>query len=371
MDNGIISKRKYVIKTLLRVELLLSLMIYPIGFSTGLEGIQMLKLAIALLTAGMILALIAAGKNYNTFVKPLNLLVECINSLHKNDLTYRINLERTSGHKEIFRMMNITTEGLDDIIKNIRFSATTFIENLDDIMEIFRNISTANAAQLEMIGKGFTSLSELSSTVFSNEQNAGQANKDAELTLDAVIKGDEAVSETLKAMDEATLSSRKINDIIDIVNGIAFQTNLLALNAAVEAARAGEHGRGFAVVAGEVRNLAQRSASASADVQKLVNDTVQKISAGNSLVLKTADSLKIITDFAKRISTEISEINAASKEQAANLTEVNNTMKLIHEAAESNLKITEKAIELDEMVKKMAVSLYGQVSKFSVGMNDN
>jgi methyl-accepting chemotaxis protein len=102
-----------------------------------------------------------------------------------------------------------------------------------------------------------------------------------------------------------------------------------------------------------------------------VNDTVQKISAGNSLVLKTADSLKIITDFAKRISTEISEINAASKEQAANLTEVNNTMKLIHEAAESNLKITEKAIELDEMVKKMAVSLYGQVSKFSVGMNDN
>jgi len=371
MENGIISKRKYVIKTLLRVELLLSLFIYPIGIFTGLQGFQMLKLTAALLAAGLILALLAAGKNYNTFVKPLNLLVECINSLHGNDLTYRINLDRVSGHREIFKMMNITAEGLDEIIKSIRFSATTFIENLDDIMEIFKNISTANASQLEMIEKAFTSLSELSSTVFSNEHSAEQANRDAELTFDAVIKGDEAVSETLRAMEEASLSSRKINEIIDIVNGIAFQTNLLALNAAVEAARAGEHGRGFAVVAGEVRNLAQKSASASADVQKLVNDTVQKIAAGNTLVLKTADSLKIITDYAKKISSEISEINAASKEQSSNLTEVNNAMKLIHEAAENNLEITKKAIDLDEMVKKMALSLFGQVSKFNVGMDDN
>jgi len=371
MDTGIISKRKYVIKTLLRVELLLSIVIYPIGLFTDLHGLQLLKLALALLAAGLLLALLAAGKNYNTFVKPLNLLVECINSLHRNNLTYRINLDRATGHKEIFNMMNIKTEGLEHIIKSIRYSATNFIENLDDIMEIFKNISTANASQLEMIEKAFTSLSELSSTVFSNENNADQADKDAELTLAAVMKGDEAVSETLRAMEEASLSSRKINEIIDIVNGIAFQTNLLALNAAVEAARAGDHGRGFAVVAGEVRNLAQRSASASADVQKLVNDTVQKISAGNNLVLKTADSLKIITEYAKKISSEISEINAASKEQSSRLTDVNNTMKVIHEAAESNMKITDKAIELDEMVKKMALSLFGQVSKFTVGMDDN
>lgn len=371
MNNGIISKRQYVVKTLLRVELLLSLLIYPIGLFTGLEGIQMLKLAVALLVSGLLLALLAAGKNYNTFVKPLNLLVEWINSLHRNDLTCRIDIDKVSGHTEIFKMMNLTTEGLDEIIKNIRFSATTFIENLDDIMEIFKSISTANASQLEMIEKGFTSLSELSSTVFSNEQSAEQANRDARLTLDAVMKGDEAVSATLRAMEEASLSSRKINEIIDIVNGIAFQTNLLALNAAVEAARAGVHGRGFAVVAGEVRNLAQKSASASADVQKLLNDTVQKIAAGNNLVLKTAESLRIITDYAKKISSEISEINAASKDQSTNLTEVNNTMKLIHEAAESNLKITEKAIDLDEMVKKMALSLFGQVSKFTVGLDDN
>ena len=371
MDNGIISKQRYVIKTLLRVELLLSLIIYPMGLFIGLQGFQLLKLAAALLVAGLLLALLAAGKNYNTFVKPLNLLVECINSLHSNDLTYRIKLEKVSGHKEIFRMMNITAGGLDEIIKSIRFSATVFIENLDDIMEIFKSISTANASQLEMIVKGFNSLSELSSTVFSNEQSAEQANQDAVLTLDAVMKGDEAVSETLRAMEEASLSSRKINEIIDIVNGIAFQTNLLALNAAVEAARAGEHGRGFAVVAGEVRNLAQRSASASSDVQKLVDDTVQKIAAGNNLVLKTADSLKIITDYAKKISNGISEINAASKEQSSNLIEVNNSMKMIHEAAEGNLKITEKAIELDEMVKRMAVSLFGQVSKFTVGIDDN
>lgn len=370
MDNGIISKRSYVIKTLLRVEILLSLLIYPIGFFSGMQGIQYLKLAIALLIAGMILALLASSKNYNTFVKPLNLLVECINSLHSNDLTYRINLEQTSGHKEIFRMLNTTTEGLDEIIKSIRFSASTFIENLDDIMEIFKKINNANTSQLDMIGKAFTSLSELSSAVFSNESNAGQANTDSELTLNAVIKGDEAVSETLRAMEEASLSSRKINEIIDIVNGIAFQTNLLALNAAVEAARAGEHGRGFAVVAGEVRNLAQKSASASAEVQKLVNDTVQKIAAGNNLVLKTADSLKVITEYAKKISQEISEINAGSKEQSAALAEVNNVVKMIHSAAADNMKITEQAIELDELVKKMAVSLFDQVSRFNVGLDN-
>jgi len=370
MNNTIISKRKYILITIVRVELLLALVIYPIGLFTGLHGMQFIKLLIALLTAGMLLALLAAGKNYNTFVKPLNLLVEGIDSLHRNDLTCRINLKKVSGHTEIFKMLNITSEGLDDIIKSIRFSTTTFIENLDDIMEIFKEISAANVSQLEMIEKGFTSLAELSSTVFSNEQSAEQANQDAVLTLNAVIKGDEAIAETLRAMDEASLSSRKINEIIDIVNGIAFQTNLLALNAAVEAARAGEHGRGFAVVAGEVRNLAQKSASASADVQKLVNDTVQKIAAGNNLVLKTADSLKIITDYAKKISFEISGINAASKEQSLNLTEFNNIMKLIHEAAESNMKITMKAVELDEMVKKMAVSLYGQVSKFNVSIDN-
>jgi methyl-accepting chemotaxis protein len=366
MVLGIVTKRSYIIKTLIRVEILLSIFIYPIGYFTGLHGNQYLKLTVALMMAGLILGLLASGKNYNTFVKPLNLLVEFINALNRNDLSYRHDLSRTSGQKEIFAMLNDSADNLNDIIYSIRNSAASFIKNLDDILEIFSTINEANALQLEMIAKAFTSLSELTSAVFSNEQNAEQASTDAAVTLDAVMKGDGAVVETLNAMEEASLSSKKINEIIDIVNGIAFQTNLLALNAAVEAARAGEQGRGFAVVSGEVRNLAQRSASASAEVQKLVYDTVQKISAGNSLVLKTAGSLNTITDYAKKISNEISEINASSKEQSAVLTEVNNAVKMIHESATDNMKVTDKAVKLDEQVKNMARILYGQVSEFKV-----
>lgn len=371
MENGIISKKIYIIKTLVRVELLLGFFIYPIGLITGLHGEQYLRLTLSLFTAGLILGLLASSKNYNTFVRPLNLLAEFINSLHGNDLTYRIDLGRTPGHREVFRLLNEATDGLDEIIRSIRLSASTFIDNLDDILDIFRTITRANTSQLEMIEKAFSSLSELTASVFSNEQNAEQADRDASLTLDAVMKGDDAVVETLKAMEKASLSSRKINEIIDIVNSIAFQTNLLALNAAVEAARAGEHGRGFAVVAGEVRNLAKRSAEASADVQKLVNDTVQKIAAGNTLVLKTADSLNVITDYARKITKEISEINAASREQSTALTEVNNSVKMIHESAGSNVKITERAIEIDELIKRMARTLLEQTSKFTVNMDGN
>lgn len=366
MQKGIISKRSYLLKTLLRVEILLSIFIYPIGYFTGLHGIQYLKLTVSLMMAGLILGLLASGKNYNTFVKPLNLLVEFINALNRNDLTYRIDLSRTSGQRDIFSMLNTSTDSIDEIMNSIRNSASSFIENLDDILNMFKTITQANASQLNMIEKAFRSLAELTSTVYSNEQTADQANTDSTLTLDAVIKGDDAIVETLNAMEEASISSRKINDIIDIVNGITYQTNLLALNASIEAARAGEHGRGFAVVAGEVRNLAQRSASASAEVQKLVNDTVEKISAGNRLVLKTADSLNQITDYAKKISNQISGINTASKEQSAVLTEVNTAVKMIHESAVANMKITEKAIELDELIKQMAVTLFNQVSKFTV-----
>ncbi len=364
--SNIISKRKYLLTTIIRVEILLVLCIYPVGLFVGIDTSQFLKLALALIFAGLGLALIAGSKNFNNFVKPLNYLGEYINSLYNNDFTYRVDLSHTSGHRELFDQLNKTTDKLESILSGIKNSTSTVVNKIDEITSGNKKIIILTDEQIDSLGNTFASIEELTATVNTNEENAQKTEVNSRSTVDAVLNGDNAVSETLSAMDEVITSSAKIKDIIGVVNDIAFQTNLLALNAAVESARAGEHGRGFAVVANEVRNLAQRSSASAKEVQLLINDIVQKILKSNEFVLKTAGCLNTITDYTQNISKQIAEINATSREQSAGISEISKSIENIRNSTTRNRELINNSSITDEQIRDLALQLFTLVSKFKL-----
>jgi methyl-accepting chemotaxis protein len=363
-ESNVVSKKKYLTITIIRVEILLSLCIYPVGYFVGINGDQYLRLSIALVIAGLGLAIIAGSKNFNNFVKPLNYLGEYISSLYNNDFTYRVDLSLTSGHRQLFDQLNKTTDKLEGILSGIKNSTSSVVKKIDDITAGNRKIISLTDEQIEALKNTFSSIEELTSTVNANEDNAQKTEVNSKSTVEAVLNGDNAVSETLAAMDEVIKSGAKIRDIIGVVNDIAFQTNLLALNAAVESARAGEHGRGFAVVANEVRNLAQRSAASAKEIQRLITDSVEKILKSNEYVLKTAACLNTITDFTQNISKQIAEINATSREQSAGISEISSAIGKIQSSAARNRELINNSTETDEQIREMALQLFNLVSKF-------
>jgi methyl-accepting chemotaxis protein len=363
-ESNVVTKTKYLTITIIRVEILLSLCIYPVGYFVGINGIQFLRLSIALVIAGLVLAIIAGSKNFNNFVKPLNYLGEYISSLYNNDFTYRVDLSLTSGHRQLFDQLNKTTDKLEGILSGIKNSTSSVVKKIDDITAGNRKIISFTDEQIEALKNTFSSIEELTSTVNANEDNAQKTEVNSKSTVEAVLKGDNAVSETLAAMDDVIKSGAKIRDIIGVVNDIAFQTNLLALNAAVESARAGEHGRGFAVVANEVRNLAQRSAASAKEIQGLITDSVEKILKSNEYVLKTAACLNTITDFTQNISKQIAEINATSREQSAGISEISRSIEKIQSSAARNRELINNSTETDEQIREMALQLFNLVSRF-------
>jgi methyl-accepting chemotaxis protein len=365
--STVISKKKYLLTTIIRVEVLLALCIYPVGFFVGIEGPQFIKLSIALVSAGLVLALIAGGRNFNSFVKPLNYLGEYINSLYNNDFTYRVDLSLTSGHRELFDQLNKTTDKLEGIIAGIKNSASTVVEKIDEITSGNRKIIELTDGQIESLQKTFAAIEELTATVKANENNATKTEENSGATVNAVLEGDDAVNETLSAMEEVIGSSAKIKDIIGVVNEISFQTNLLALNAAVESARAGDHGKGFSVVAAEVRNLAQRSAASAKEVQVLIDDVVEKILQSNELVMKTASSLNTITDYTKSISSQIGEISATSREQSEGIEDISRSIGKIKDSTGNNRLLIERSIKTDEEIRELALQLFKIVKKFKLG----
>lgn len=365
-ESKVISKGKYLFTTIIRVEILLILCIYPVGVFVGVENSQYLRLSVVLMFAGLGLALIAGNKNFNNFVKPLNYLGEYINSLYNNDFTYRVDLSMTSGHRELFDQLNKTTDKLADMLSGIKNSTSSVVKKIDDITVGSRKIITLTDEQINALQDTFAAIEELTGTVNANEANARKTEINSKSTVDAVLNGDNAVSATLAAMEEVIRSNARIRDIISVVNDIAFQTNLLALNAAVESARAGEHGRGFAVVASEVRNLAQRSAASAKEVQVLINDIIEKILRSNELVLKTAESLNTITDYTKSISDQIAEINTTSREQSSGISDISSSIQKIQNSAVRNRELISTSTETDEEIRELSIQLFNAVLRFKL-----
>ncbi len=296
---------------------------------------------------------------------------EVVSSAKAGDLTLRIPIEGKTG--EIMNLcegVNSLVENMATIIKQIKEAGETITTAANEISMGNSDLSSRTETQASSLEETASSMEELASTVKQNAENAKQANVMASAASNIAEKGGTVVSQVVETMSEISNSSKKIEDIISVIDGIAFQTNILALNAAVEAARAGEQGRGFAVVAGEVRNLAQRSASAAKEINQLISDSLQKVDIGTKLVQQAGETMFEIVTSVKRVTDIMGEITAASVEQSSGIDQVNNAITQMDEVTQQNAALVEESAAAAESMVDQANQLMEKVTLFKVDEKD-
>jgi len=288
------------------------------------------------------------------------------------DFTKRVNVEDKQGFfKVVAEGLNQTLGIIVEPISVVKEAAETINTAAREISKGNTDLSQRTEEQASSLEETASSMEELASTVKQNAENAKQANQLAMAASSIAVQGGSAVSDVVVTMAAINDSSRKIEDIISVIDGIAFQTNILALNAAVEAARAGEQGRGFAVVAGEVRNLAQRSATAAKEIKELIADSVGKTSEGTKQVENAGKTMEEIVTSVKRVSDIIGEIAAASVEQSSGIDQVNNAITQMDEVTQQNAALVEQAAAAAESLMEQAGNLVESVNGFKTSANES
>ena len=279
-----------------------------------------------------------------------------------------IDLSRVGGqaNSQVGKALQGIMVTLQTTVAEVRRGVETVTVASREIASGNLDLSSRTEQQASSLEETASSMEELTSTVKQNAENARQANQLVGSTADVAVKGGQVVGQVIDTMSSIKESSRKIADIIGVIDGIAFQTNILALNAAVEAARAGEQGRGFAVVASEVRNLAQRSASAAKEIKGLIEDSVGKVDAGGKLVDEAGVTMDEIVSSVKRVTDIMSEIAAASQEQSAGIEQVNQAITQMDDVTQQNAALVEEAAAAAESLQDQATKLAEAVSVFKL-----
>jgi methyl-accepting chemotaxis protein len=267
--------------------------------------------------------------------------------------------------------MNDTVANLKTLVGQIRDATQTIYTASKEIAAGNADLSQRTEEQISSLDATANSMKVLTSTVKQNADSARQANQLADSASKIAIKGGEVVNEVVHTMSSISESSKKIAEIISIIDGIAFQTNILALNAAVEAARAGEQGRGFAVVATEVRNLAQRSAAAAHEIKSLINESVDKVSTGTQLADRAGNTMKEVVDSVKRVTDIMDKITAASADQSHGIEQVNQAISLMDNATKQNSFLVEQAAASAELLEEQTQNLAAAVGVFKMDENKN
>jgi methyl-accepting chemotaxis protein len=301
-------------------------------------------------------------------LKALNEDVQMLaDAAREGRVSVRADASRHQGDfSKIVEGMNDTLEMIVGPIGAVKVAIETISTAAKEIAQGNADLSRRTEEQAASLEKTAASMEELSSTVKQNADNAKQANQLASAASGVAVKGGDVVGEVVATMSDINSSAKKIEDIISVIDGIAFQTNILALNAAVEAARAGEQGRGFAVVAGEVRNLAQRSASAAKEIKELISDSVSKTAEGTRQVEKAGNTMQEIVTSVKRVSDIIGEIAAASNEQSAGIEQVNEAIMKMDDVTQQNTALVEEAAAAAESMLEQADELMNAVSVFQL-----
>jgi methyl-accepting chemotaxis protein len=269
---------------------------------------------------------------------------QVVSAAKENDLRHRIPMEGKTGEIEVLcQGVNGLLDTMSSIIGEISETSQTLKTAAQEIATGNTDLSQRTEEQAASLEETAASMEELTATVRQNAENAQQANKLASSASEVAVKGGSVVAEVVDTMNGITQASRKIADIIGVIDEIAFQTNILALNAAVEAARAGDQGRGFAVVAAEVRNLAQRSANAAKEIKGLISDSVSKVESGSRLVDTAGETMKDIVQSVKRVTDIMAEISAASQEQRGGIEQVNNAVTQMDKVTQQNAALVEES----------------------------
>ena len=285
-------------------------------------------------------------------------------ALGSGDLTVRAQATSKDEVGQLAQAFNSMGEQLLKTVTVVRETVDGVSSGAEQITKANEDLSQRTSEQASALEQTSASMEEMTSTVKQNADNAKQANQLAIAARSVADEGGLVTTRAVEAMGEINKSSKKIADIITVIDEIAFQTNLLALNAAVEAARAGEHGRGFAVVAAEVRNLAQRSATAAKEIKGLINESIQRVTDGSELVNQSGKTLGEIVTSVKRVTDIIAEITAASQEQASGIDQVNKAIMQMDETTQQNAALVEETTSASQSMKDQAKELMRQVEVF-------
>ena len=299
--------------------------------------------------------------------RPLRKAASVARQVADGDLTVTLEAGEISETGHLLQALAHMTASLRSLLGEMSAGARIVSETSAQIAQGNLDLSQRTEAQASTLEETASSMEELTTTVAQNAQSARQASRLASSASEVAQRGGQVVEQVLGTMDEILDASKKIGDIVGVIDGIAFQTNILALNAAVEAARAGEQGRGFAVVAAEVRHLAHRSAAAAKEIRTLIGDTVQKVQAGSTLTDTAGHTMVDVVSSVKEVSDLIAEIAAASQEQSSGIAQINTALAQMDQVVQQNASLVEEATAATESMKEEANWLRQVVSRFKLG----
>jgi methyl-accepting chemotaxis protein len=301
-------------------------------------------------------------------VTSLKEAVKIAQTVAAGDLTSNIVITSKDETGQLLQALKEMNDSLAVIVGQVRSGTDTIASASDQIASGNLDLSSRTEQQASSLQETASSMEELTSTVQQNTANAQQANDLAASASDVALRGGAVVSQVIHTMGSIDESARKIVDIIAVIDGIAFQTNILALNAAVEAARAGEQGRGFAVVASEVRNLAQRSAAAAKEIKTLITNSVVQVDAGSKLVNQAGATMDEVVASVKRVTSIISEITTAGREQASGIAQINQAITQMDTVTQQNSALVEEAAAAASSMQDQAGTLAHLVSTFKINL---
>ena len=337
------------------------------GFSLvkGAQRASLMMLAVG--AVGLVFAVFASVLVSRSIARPLSAASKAAQRVAEGDLTVELKARSTDEIGELVTSVGGMADSLRRMIATMRDSAENIHMASTEIAVGNQDLSIRTEQQASSLQSTVSTVTEITETVRHNAASARQASELAMKAASVAEQGGSRVNEVVRTMDAISDSSRKIADIVGVIDGIAFQTNILALNAAVEAARAGEQGRGFAVVAGEVRTLAQRSANAAKEIKSLISSNVEKVETGTRLVGDAGDTMSNIVSSSQQVAQLVAEITHATSEQAQGLELVHSAIGNIDQATQQNAALVEQAAAAAESLKDQTRSLNEAVAIFKTG----
>ncbi|NUT63620.1 methyl-accepting chemotaxis protein [Herbaspirillum sp. C9C3] len=329
-----------------------------------------IALMLELSAVAILLCVLAAWWVTRSITRPLNEAVDVASAVAQGDLTIQIGETTKDETGMLLASLKAMNQNLHRIVSEVRTGSDTINTASSEIATGNLDLSSRTEEQAGALEETASAMEELTSTVKQNADNARQANSLATTASEVAAQGGNVVGQVVQTMGEINDASRKIVDIISVIDGIAFQTNILALNAAVEAARAGEQGRGFAVVASEVRTLAQRSASAAKEIKALIDDSVSRVDNGSRLVEQAGATMSEVVASVRRVTDVVAEISAASNEQSDGIEQINHAIVQMDEVTQQNAALVEQAAAAAQSLQEQSGRLVETVSIFKLGSHE-